>query len=77
MQKKVKFILKEDVKPYLLYLYGWTLADLAEFMNLKKQQISPILNGRIEPSMYFLHKLCEKTGLKLENIIETKIVRKK
>ncbi|QGH73012.1 MAG: hypothetical protein [Siphoviridae sp. ctCJE6] len=68
---RAKFVLKKDFKNYLK-LRKWSVNDLAVRLGKKKQQVSSIVNGRIEPSMNFLHALCELTVLKLEDIIETK-----
>jgi len=68
----VKFYIKEDFKTKYMKLRDWSVDDLSEKLGLKKQQVSRILNGKIEPSMFFLHKLAEITGIGAEELLETK-----
>lgn len=77
MPRKIKFTIKKELKKFIDEMYGWNVQDLADALDMSKQQISPILLGRIEPSMNFLHKLCQITGLKLENIIKTRFTNEK
>lgn len=67
---KSKFILK---KSFLAYIKAreWTVDSIHKQMGYEKSQISAILSLKIEPSMRFLHDLCEFTNMGAEDIIET------
>lgn len=67
---KTIFLLKKNFKEYLK-LRGWNARAFAQKIGYGETQVSGILNRKIEPSMRFLHDLCELTGLKLEEVIET------
>lgn len=67
----VRFRIRKDFKTWL-GMRKWTIADLKEKMGMNSdQQVSQTLSGTIEPSMYFMHKLCEVTGFDLKDLIET------
>lgn len=52
-------------------LKGWSVAEVAKLVDLKPQQVSSILNRKIEPSKNFMHRISAATGLGVEDIIET------
>lgn len=68
---KAKFRIKKDFQVKYMKLRGWSIKDLEELLEYKKQQVSQTINGKIEPTMNFLHRLCSLTGLPAEELIET------
>lgn len=68
--KKSKFKLSLGIHSHM-ELKGWGLKELSEALGYEKSQVCAILSGKLEPSMQFLHRLCDVTGYRLENIIET------
>lgn len=67
---KVKFKLSKKLQAYMK-LRDWSAQNLSDLLGYKKQQVSQILSGAIEPSMQFLHKLCALTNLPANELIET------
>lgn len=70
--KKSKFYLKKSFKENYMKLRDWSVQDVADMVEMKKQQVSPILNGRLEPSVNFLHRLCDAIQIPVEDLVETK-----
>lgn len=68
---KAKFIIKKSFKTEFMKFRNWTITDLEEILGFKKQQISQTISGQIEPTMNFLHRLCNATGLPVEELVET------
>lgn len=73
VKRKVMFYLNEKFRDYM-ELKKWSSQDLARIVGCTEPQVSAILNQKIEPSMQFLHKLCAKTSLNLEDIVVTEEV---
>lgn len=73
MQRKVMFFLNEKFRDFM-ELKKWSAKDVAQIVGCSEQQVSAILNQKIEPSMQFMHKLCEKTALNFEDIVVTEQV---
>ena len=71
MKTKVKFRLSSKFQKNYMSLRGWSVNDLAEQLEYKKQQVSQTLSGSIEPTMTFLHRLCHVTKLRIEDVVET------
>lgn len=71
MSAKVKFKIRKDFSTKYMTMRDWTVKDLVDKMDYKKQQVSQTISGKIEPTMNFLHRLCGLTGLKAEELIET------
>ena len=67
---KAKFKIKKE---FLAWLKAnrYRVSDLAKLLGYKESQISAILNGKIEPSMRFLHKLCSELGIGIGTVLET------
>lgn len=70
---KARFTISKDFKHYAK-LRGFTVKSMAEALNYKEPQVSQIMNGEIEPSMRFLHRLCSLTKLGVSEIVETKFI---
>lgn len=68
---KLKFRLKKTFQKNYMALRGWSVSDLTEKLGYTKQQVSQTLNGTAEPTMNFLHRLCDLTNLTAEELIET------
>lgn len=67
----VKFTLNKEFQTKYMKMRGWSVNDLTEQLGYKKQQVSQTLSGAIEPTMNFLHRLCELTNLPANELIET------
>ncbi len=67
-------IRKEFITNFMKFK-NWSVNDLTEKMGYKKQQVSQTLNGTIEPTMNFLHRLCSVTGVSASEILETVFVK--
>ena len=67
----IRFVLKKSFQKNYMSLRGWSGNDLAEAMGYKKQQVSQVLSGEIEPSRQFLRKICELTKIPAGELIET------
>ena len=68
---KVKLRLSKSFQKNYMAMRKWSGNDLAEAMRYKKQQVSQVLSGEIEPSRQFLRKLCELTKIPAGELIET------
>jgi transcriptional regulator with XRE-family HTH domain len=51
-------------------MQGWTVSMVAEKTGYKKQQVSQILTGTIEPSFQFLRRLSDVTGIKAKDLLD-------
>lgn len=69
--RTVKFLIRKDIEEYVKKIKGWSLNDVCAETGHLKQQVSPYLRGKKEPSLNFLHRFCEVTGFNLEDIIVT------
>ena len=69
--KKSRFVIKKNFIKQYLGFRKWTVSDLESRLKFKKQQISQTLSGEIEPSMNFLHRLCNVTGLPVSELVDT------
>lgn len=68
---KVRFGIRKDFVTNFMKFKNWSINDLTDKMGYKKQQVSQTLNGTIEPTMNFLHRLCMVTAIPASEIIET------
>jgi len=68
--KTVKLFLTPDFKS-LMNVKGWTVAILSKELRYHKSQIYQIINGKIEPSLAFLRRLADFTGLDFQNLVIT------
>lgn len=70
---KPKILIKESFRAYM-EMRSWGVQDLADAVKLSKQQVSPILNRKAEPSKNFMHRISAVTGMGIEDIFETVFV---
>lgn len=68
---KASFMIGKDFKVYAK-MRGWTVKELAKQLRYKEPQVSAIMSGAIEPSMRFLHRLCEFSRWDVQAVLETK-----
>jgi transcriptional regulator with XRE-family HTH domain len=66
----VKFKISKNLLTYMK-MRKWSVNDLSEALDYKKQQVSQTLSGAIEPTMNFLHRVCALTNLPANELIET------
>lgn len=72
---KVRFKIRKDFQTKYMSMRGWSVNELSDLLKYKKQQVSQTLSGTTEPTMNFLHRLCNLTGLKAEEVLETVYVK--
>lgn len=72
---KVKFKINKNFEKNYMKMRGWGVVDLSNALGYKKQQVSSVMTGAIEPSMQFLHRLCALTNMPVSDLIETVFVK--
>jgi hypothetical protein len=70
VNKDPVFRINKNFESYLK-MRRWTVTDVARATRYTKQQVSRTLSGSIEPSMQFLRRLSQVTGIKAGDLLET------
>ncbi|HNV61392.1 MAG TPA: helix-turn-helix transcriptional regulator [Candidatus Cloacimonas acidaminovorans] len=71
-EKPVEFLISPDFKEFYLKRRGLSQKAFADLMGYSEEQVSAILNRKIEPSYAFLRRLCFVSRLELGEVVQTK-----
>jgi DNA-binding Xre family transcriptional regulator len=68
--KKVEFFLNGNFLT-LMNIQGWKRAEFAKKIGYTQQQLSAVMNRKVEPSRQMLREICTTLNCDLKHIVDT------